>query len=327
MPRGTDEWMISHFSDKKKYDKISTMSEKVLLLDTNSIIHRAFHALPPLTDKKGEQSGAIYGTLLAFFSIMEEIKPRYVVAVFDSPGETFRHKEYKDYKAHRPKAPEELVSQIKKMPDIFRKMGVFVFAKEGLEADDIIGIISTESSREMETIIASGDRDVLQLVNENTKVYNLKRGVKECALYDKEEVEKRFEGLSPEKIVDVKALQGDASDNIPGVEGIGEKTAVKIIKEKGSIEELYRSLEKNENGSLSEKQKEKLKEEREKAFLSKKLATIKREDSLNIDLTETAFEEDTEKIKKVLEELGFSSLVKRIKGNKKEEKENLTLNI
>ncbi len=293
------------------------MKKKLLLLDANSIVHRAFHALPPLVDKEGSQSGAVYGSLLAFFSIISEIKPHYVVAVFDSPGKTFRHKEYKEYKAHRPKAPEELVSQIKRMPDVFRGMGVSVLAKEGLEADDIIGILSTNASSRIETVIASGDRDVLQLVNEKTKVYNLKRGVKDGVLYGKEEVEKRYEGLPPEKITDIKALEGDSSDNIPGVSGIGEKTAIKIIKEYGSIEDLYNALEKGEGSALSDRQREILEEEKEKAFLSKSLATIKKKDSLKIKFSDFIFEHDQRKIGKLLKDIGFSALAERFTGEKK----------
>jgi len=256
--------------------------------------------------------------------MISELKPSYIVAAFDSPGDTFRHDEYKEYKAHRPKCPEELVSQIKKIPDILKELGVFVFAKEGLEADDIIGIINEKAPKEMEVVIASGDKDVLQLVSERTKVYNLKRGIKEGVLFDKEEVGKRYEGLLPENIVDIKALQGDPSDNIPGVEGIGEKTAIKIVKEFGSVEKLYRDLERGESKSLSSGQKEKLKKEKEKAFLSKRLATIKRKDSFEIDFSETEFRKKEEELREVLERLEFWSLAKRFK---KKEKKNLTLDI
>lgn len=301
------------------------MEKKLLLLDTNSIIHRAFHALPPLKDKKGKPSGAVYGSLLAFFSMITEFKPHYVVAVFDSPGKTFRHKEYKEYKAHRPKTADELISQIKRMPTVFCKMGVGFLAKEGLEADDIIGIISANVPDKIKTVIASGDGDVLQLVNEKTKVYTLKRGVKEGVLYDVEGVKKRYEGLLPEKLIDVKALQGDISDNIPGVKGIGEKTAVKIIKKYESIENLYHSLEENSEDVLSTKQQEILKKEKKEAFLSKKLATIKTENSLNFKISEFEFNHDQEKIKKIMEDMGFFTLAKRF--DTKKEKKNLKLNL
>jgi len=298
--------------------------EKLLLFDTNSIIHRAFHALPPLKSKNGEPGGAIYGSLLAFFKIVHDIGPRYVVTIFDSPGETFRHQKYKEYKANRPKAPDELITQIKKTRDVFSKMGVVTLAKEGLEADDIIGSVSSLAPKDVETVIATGDMDMLQLVNEKIKVYTLKRGVKESILYDRAKVKEKYDGVGPEKIADIKALQGDASDNIPGVEGIGEKTAIKLIKEFNSLENLYTALEK-EDFSLSDKIKNKLIEEKKKAFLSKELALINKSDFSDFCFSDFCFEMNEEKIKKTLEDLGFASMLQRFLKKKEDCKENLKL--
>ncbi len=285
--------------------------EKLLLFDTNSIIHRAFHALPPLKDSEGNPAGALYGSLLAFFKILQEINPCYVAVAFDSPGKTFRHKKYKEYKANRPKAPEELISQIKKTKEVFAKIGVKVFSKEGLEADDIVGAISYQAPQEIETVIVTGDADILQLVNEKTKVYTLKRGVKETVLYDKERVKEKYEGVGPEKIIEIKSLQGDPSDNIPGVKGVGKKTAVKLIREFKNLENLYISLEDGKCDSFSEGLKKKLLMGKKSAFLSRELAEIKKTDFLKVDFSELFFEKDNVKIKNILEELGFSSVAKR----------------
>ncbi len=293
--------------------------EKLLIFDTNSIIHRAFHALPPLKDKNGEVSGAVYGSLLAFFKIISDVKPTYVAAAFDSPGKTFRHKKYKEYKANRDKAPEQLISQIIKTQEVFSKMGVAVLKKEGLEADDIVGAVSFLAPKDIETVIATGDMDILQLVNEKTKVYTLKRGIKESILYNEEKVREKYEDIPIENIVDIKALQGDVSDNIPGVEGIGEKTAIKLIKEFKNIENLYDNLDKSD---LSPKLKEKLLKEKKKAFLSKELATINKDEFSDFDFSKFNYSIKNEKTKNVLEELGFLTLKKRFF---KEEETNLKL--
>jgi DNA polymerase I len=298
--------------------------KKLLLIDTNSIIHRAFHALPPLKNKKGEPSGAVYGSLLAFFKIIEDTKPHYVVAAFDSPGKTFRHKKFKEYKANRPKAPDDLILQIKRTQEVFAKMGIHVLAEEGLEADDIVGSISCSVPEEIETVIATGDADILQLVNEKTKVYTLRRGVKDVVLYDEEKVKERYGGLPPTKIVDIKALQGDSSDNIPGVAGIGEKTAITLIGRFGSIEALYEALEKEEDNNISPKIKEKLLKDKEKAFLSKELAKIDKNGFPGVKINDFSFSLDDERVGKTLEEVGFKSLMKRFpnKTEKEEEEQN-----
>ncbi len=296
--------------------------EKLLLIDTNSIIHRAFHALPPLKTKKGDPGGAVYGSLLAFFKTFSEINPQYIAAVFDSPGKTFRHKKYKEYKANREKAPDELISQIKKTKEVFSSLGICVLAKEGLEADDILGAVSNKFANEIEIVIVTGDMDILQLVNEKTKVYTLKRGVKESELYDIDKVKERYGGIGPEKIADIKALQGDASDNIPGVEGIGEKTAIKIIQKYGSIENLYKAIKEDKETVFSQKITEKLKEEEKKAFLSKELAVLNKKSFSDFSFCQFSFNKDSEKIKRVIDDLGFVSIGKRFleEKSKKEEK-------
>ncbi len=302
--------------------------KKLLLFDTNSIIHRAYHALPPLKDKSGKPGGAIYGSLLAFFSILEKTDPDYVAVAFDSPGKTFRHEKYKEYKANRPKAPEDLVYQLQKTKEVFSEMGACVLAKEGIEADDIVGVVAKHVPEYVEVVIVSGDKDILQLVDEKTKVYTLRRGVKDSVLYDKDRVKEDYEGLGPEKIADIKALQGDPSDNIPGVSGIGEKTAVKLIKEYGSVENLYKKIKKEDSSLISSKIKEKLIKEEEKAILSKALAMIKKEKVFDFNIEDFFFNKKSEAVLKAIDDVGFTSIAKRLNPSfKKEEKQNLKLNL
>ncbi len=304
------------------------MENKILLLfDTNSIIHRAFHALPPLKDKKGVVSGAVYGSLSTFFRIIDEINPHFVAVAFDSPGKTFRHEDYKEYKANRPKCPDELVEQLIRTKEVFKKMGVRVLSREGLEADDIVGAVSRLVKDNIETIIVTGDMDILQLVNKTTKAYTLKRGIKESILYDIEKVREKYEGINPERIPDIKALQGDKSDNIPGVAGIGEKTAVKIIKEFESIENLYDEIKKGNCKSISVKIQEKILAEEKMAFLSKKLAIINTTDFNECTVDDFYFSIQNEKTENVVKELGFSSLLRWFSKNKKNVKKEESKNL
>ena len=222
--------------------------KRLIILDSNSIIHRAYHALPPLTTKKGEVVGAVYGFLLVFLKAIKEFQPDFVIACFDVPGPTFRHKKYKEYKAKRPPAPEDIYQQIPKVKEVLKAFNVAIFEKQGFEADDVIGTISKLAPRkqvlpEMETIIVSGDSDTLQLVDSKTKVYALRKGVKDTVLYDKEAVVQKRQGLTPEQLIDYMGLRGDPTDNIPGVPGVGEKTATDLIQRFGTLENLYQKLD------------------------------------------------------------------------------------
>jgi DNA polymerase-1 len=286
--------------------------KRLVIIDSNSIIHRAYHALPPLTTKKGELVNAVYGFLLVFFKVLREFKPDFVVATFDFPAPTFRHQEFKEYKATRPKAPDELYNQIPKVKEILNSFNVPIFEKEGFEADDLIGTISRLAPKKqilpaIETIILSGDLDTLQLINQHTKVYILKKGVKETILYDERAVRERY-GLPPEQLIDFKALKGDPSDNIPGVPGIGEKTAIKLIKEFGSLENLYSSLT-----GLNQPLRAKLEEYKDQAFFSKNLAKINQNIEIDFDFKKGEWKNyDREKVTKILKDLEFFSLVARL---------------
>ena len=294
-----------------------TQKKRLIIIDSNSIIHRAYHALPPLTTKEGELVNAVYGFLLVFFRAIKEFRPSFIAAAFDFPAPTFRHKKYKEYKAKRPPAPEDLRQQIPKTKEVLGGFNVPIFEKEGFEADDIIGTIAClvqkkPISLKIETVIISGDLDALQLINAFTKVYALRRGVKDIFLYDEEGVQKRY-GLSPQQLLDFKALKGDPSDNIPGVPGIGEKTAIELIKEFGSLENLYQNLAK-----LKPKLKESLLLQKEQAFFSKELAEIKKNVPIDFNLKKCQWGKyEKGKVTKILKELEFQTLIERLPKLKK----------
>ena len=253
--------------------------KKLILIDANALVHRAFHALPPLTSPEGMVVNAVYGFTSVLIKAIRDLKPDYMAAAFDLAGPTFRHEEFEEYKAHRQKAPDELYAQIPLIKDVLRAFGVEIFEQAGFEADDLIGSVAEEAkkTKDLQTIILTGDMDTLQLVRDKVKVYTLRKGMSDTVVYDAEEVKKRF-GFGPEKMIDYKALRGDASDNIPGVPGIGDVTASMLIKKYGSIEELYKKLEKSgSKEKLSPKLIEKLTENKDQAFFSKKLATIVRD--------------------------------------------------
>lgn len=294
--------------------------KKFLIIDSNSLIHRAFHALPILTTKKGKLVNAIYGFCLVFLKILEEIKPDFIAAAFDFPAPTFRHKEYKEYKAKRPPVPAELYQQIEGVKEILRAFKVLIFEKEGYEADDIIGSLAKSIKikqiwPKMEIIILSGDSDLLQLVNKQTKVYFLRRSLKDVFYYQEENVKERYQGLKPSQLIDFKALRGDPSDNIPGVTGIGEKTALQLIKEFGNLENLYQELENKTKKSqnLKEGLQKKLKDYKEQAFISKSLACLHCDLPLDFKLIDLQFKNlDKEKIIQVFKNFEFVTLIKRL---------------
>lgn len=282
------------------------MKEKILILDANSILYRAFHALPPLTDKDGNLINGLYGFLLVFLRVAKEFKPDYIVACFDFPAPTFRHQQFKDYKAGRPPTPKELVFQILKTKEILQVFSTTVLEERGYEADDLIGTL-VERFPDKEKIIVSGDSDILQLINKTTKIYLLKKGVKEITLYDEEKIKKEI-GLDPKQIIDYKSLVGDPSDNVPGVKGIGKKTAIELIKKFGSLEKIYEEIEK---GEISEKIRKKLLEEKQQVFFGKKILEIKKDVPINIELKK--FQEyKEEEIINTLKQYGFKSLLSRI---------------
>jgi DNA polymerase-1 len=296
------------------------MAERLLILDANSILHRVYHALPPLTTKKGELVNAIYGFLLVLFRVIKEFKPNYLCACFDFPAKTFRHEKFKEYKAQRPPCPKDLASQIPKLKEILNAFKIPFFEKEGYEADDLIGTIVSKCQG-LERIIVSGDLDNLQLVSKETKVFVLS-GVKKSILYDEKEVEKKYQGLKPEQIPDFKALIGDPSDNIPGVPGIGEKTAIKLFLKFKNLEKLYEEVKKNSKNILPDfRLKEILLKYENQVFSSKLLTQIKRDVPIEFDLKECSWGKyDEKQIIQIFRGYEFNSLIKRLTELKEKEK-------
>src|SRR3989337_478542 len=224
--------------------------KRLVLLDAHAIIHRAYHALPEFTSSKGEPTGALYGLSAMLIKIIADLKPDYILAAYDLPGKTFRHEAYEEYKAGRPKTDEALISQLKRSRDIFKSFNIPIYDHPGFEADDILGtVVEMEKKKladgELEIIIASGDMDTMQLVDDKkVQVYTLKKGINDTILYDEEKVVTRF-GFKPILLPDYKGLRGDASDNIKGIKGIGEKTATCLIQNFGTIEEIYKQIKKD----------------------------------------------------------------------------------
>lgn len=287
----------------------------IVLVDSHALIHRAFHALPSLTTKKGERVNAVYGFVTILLKVLKELKPDYLVATFDLPGPTFRHKEFEAYKATRVKAPDELYQQIGRVKEILKAFDIPIFEKAGYEADDIIGSLVQKvknKKSKVKSIIVTGDLDTLQLVDDKVNVYTLKKGIGDTIVYDEKAVEKRY-GLKPEQMPDFKGLKGDPSDNIPGVPGIGEKTAMELLKEFGTIENLYERLEKSPGQIKNKKTADKLLENKDQAFFSKYLATIKKDIALKFNWERVKFKQyDIKKVSELFGELEFFSLINRL---------------
>lgn len=284
--------------------------ERLLILDGNSLLYRAFYAMPALTNSEGIYTNAVYGFTNMLFKMIEDIKPDYIVTAFDRAAPTFRHIEYDEYKAGRKKMPDELGMQFPIVKDLLQKMAINIFEIDGYEADDLIGTLSVfAEGNNIEVYIVTGDKDALQLATDNVKIVINKKGMTEKEIYDKNRMIEEF-GVTPKQFIDVKGLMGDKSDNIPGVPGIGEKTAFKLVKEYGSIENLLQNLE-NVSGK---KLKENLIEHSEQAIFSKKLATIITDVpvEMNLDSIRSKKEYDNKGLKELFHKLQFKSLLSKI---------------
>lgn len=326
--------------------------KRFILVDGNAILHRAFHALPPLTSKNGELVNAVYGFFSMFLKILQDVEPSYIAVCFDKAAPTFRQQLYVGYQAQRPKTADELVPQIDLIHKVLEKMKVSIFEIDGYEADDLIGTLASqavsfqktqntqiirspdvsdnqkvrlsefpESSENIEVVIVSGDRDMLQLVNSHVKVLMPIIGITKMQLVDAAAVEEKY-GIKPTQIVDYKALVGDASDNYPGVSGIGPKTASNLLGEFKTLENIFQSLDKvkKKNEGLAKK----LAEGAEQAGLAKKLAEIVTDAPVTLDVERcSTLHFDIESAKNCFSELGFNSLLKRLPGSSSQEnKEN-----
>ncbi|WP_296970687.1 DNA polymerase I [Tepidanaerobacter sp. EBM-38] len=283
--------------------------KKMLLIDGNSLLHRAFHALPPLRTSKGVHTNAVYGFLNMLFRILQEENPDYVTVAFDKKGPTFRHDEYAAYKATRPKTPDELIGQFDILKEILKALNINFIEADGFEADDILGTISKKGEQEgIFSIIVTGDKDALQLVSSKTNVLLTKKGISEMETYDLEKVKSRY-GICPEAVADMKGLMGDKSDNIPGVPGVGEKTATKLIQEFKTLDNVLKNTDK-----LKGRVKENLEKYAEQAEASKYLATIVRDVPLEFNPDDIAYcEPDYDKLINLFRDLEFYSLIDRVK--------------
>lgn len=295
---------------------MTTKRKTLVLLDGNALIHRSYHALPPMTTKAGESVSAVYGFALTLFGVLEKFKPDYIAASFDLPGGTFRNELYAEYKATRVAAPDDLYAQIPRVKEFVQAFNIPIYEQAGFEADDCVGTLARQGEQAgVDVVIVTGDTDTLQLVTDHVRVFTLRKGLKDMVLLGPAEVEAKY-GFPAEHLIDYKGLRGDSSDNIPGVKGVGEKTATDLIQEFGSLETIYKNLDK-----VKPKVREKLEADKEKAFLSKKLGTIDTKAPVTLDLAATATHDfDRAIIEKFLRELEFFSLLKRIPGNQLEKR-------
>ncbi|MEK5475455.1 DNA polymerase I [Paenibacillus sp. FSL R5-0407] len=282
--------------------------EKLILIDGNSIIYRAFFAMPPLTNSSGLHTNAVYGFTNMLLRLIQEENPTHILVAFDAGKETFRHEGYQEYKGGREKTPSELSEQFPLMRELLESLGIAWFELSGYEADDIIGTISKQGEDSgREVLVVTGDKDMLQVVSDKVTVALTRKGISEVEPYGPKEIEEKY-GLSPLQIIDLKGLMGDASDNIPGVPGIGEKTALKLLHQFGSVEEVL-----SHTDELKGKMKENLVNHAEDARMSKRLATIFREVPVERsweDMTFTGLKEET--AVPMLRKLEFKSLLERL---------------
>ncbi len=289
--------------------------KKLILIDGNAIAHRAFHAIRPLTTHNGELVNAVFGFTSMLLNILSQENPDYIICTFDAAKKTFRHEQYEDYKATRVSAPDEFYAQIPRIYQIVEAFEIPLFVIEGYEADDTIGTIAKKAEKisDLETIIVTGDMDALQLVNDKVNVSTLHKGYSQTVRFDPNGVREKY-GLEPKQIIDFKGLSGDSSDNIPGVMGIGPKTATRLLQNYGDIKGVYENLDK-----IQGKIHEKLEKDKDKAFLSRDLATIRTDIDLDFNLENCHTHEfNLGKVIELFESLQFFSLIRRLRKWKEE---------
>lgn len=300
---------------------------RLVLIDGNAILHRAFHALPPLTTPGGEMINAVYGFTTMLLRLISDLQPTHIAVCFDRPAPTFRKKIFTEYQSKRPKMDDALVGQVDRVHEVVQVLGIPIFEKDGFEADDVLGTIvekvlhrradnqptGHQSPNDIDQIIiVTGDKDLLQLVeDEKVLLYMPTKGLSEGKLYGEKETVERI-GVPPKLVPDYKALAGDSSDNYPGIPGVGPKTALEILEKAGSIEGLYKGIEKKSFG-LSDGLLKKIKEGQESALMSYQLATIKTDVPLDVEIQQFSDSQlSCPEVRTILEQLGFNSLVKRL---------------
>lgn len=291
------------------------MSDLFIILDANSIMHRSYHALPPLTTRDGELVNAVFGFASILMTIFTQEKPQYIAAAFDTAAPTFRHEMYDEYKAGREKAPDDFYAQIPRIEEVVKTLNIPMFKQPGVEADDLIGTIVTLNEKQhpkLQNKIVTSDMDAMQLVTDKTCVGNLHKGYKASECFYPDDVFAKY-GIRPDQVVDYKAIQGDSSDNIPGVKGIGKKGAQALLESYSSLDGIYDHLE-----EIKGKKQEYLREQKETAYFSQTLAKIKCDVEIDYDLeTCRAHDFDTQKVIELFDSLQFYSLIRRLKEWKK----------
>ena len=294
--------------------------KRLVLIDGNALLHRAYHATPPLTTSKGELVNAVYGFTSMLLKVLDELKPDYLAVAWDVKAPTFRHGQYEAYKAKRKAMDDGLASQFKRTHEILDAFNIPQFKLPGFEADDLVGTLARQAAKAekaLEIIIVTGDRDIMQLIDKRIKVFMPKRTLADVGMYGEEEFVARY-GFDPENLVDYKGLAGDPSDNIPGVPGIGEVTATKLIHKYGSIEKVYKHLDEQ-----PERLRKLLEEGKENALMSKKLATLDTTAPIKLNLKACQVHDfDREKVRELFQELEFRSLISRIPRISEEKREN-----
>lgn len=301
------------------------LSERKLLvlLDSHAILHRAFHAIPDFATSKGEATGALYGLTTMLLKTIDDFAPDYIIAARDLPGGTFRDELFADYKGKRVEADPALIDQLIKAPEIFKAFGIPVYEAPGFEADDVIGTIvkKLSSDENIEIIIATGDMDTFQLISgDRVQVYTLRQGITDTILYDEDRVHERY-GFGPERVIDFKGIRGDPSDNIPGVPGVGEVSAVKLIQKFGSLEDIYQALEKKgveavaKEAGVQKRYVQLVADNKEKALFSKQLATIHCDAPINFALPEKPWKilDSVDSIDAMCEKFEFRSVRERLR--------------
>ncbi len=283
--------------------------ERLMLLDGNGLIYRGYFALPPLTTSKGELVNAVFGFCSIVLRGIQDVRPDYIAVAFDLAGPTFRHEQYAEYKATRQRMPDDLRDQFPKVREVVKALRIPVFEREGYEADDVIGTLVVEAEkRGLETTIVTGDLDMLQIVSDRTRLMTTRSGVENTVLYDPARIDERF-GLRPDQMIDYKALKGDPTDNIPGVPGVGEKTAAKLVREFGDLDALYARIDE----VTPEKLREKLREHRDQVYLGRDLTTIVRDLPVELDLeTARLGDYDRDTVMRLFREYEFRSLIERL---------------
>lgn len=285
--------------------------KKLVIFDGHALVHRGYHAIPYLSTKDGTPTNAVYGFTMMMLLALRELKPDYVAVAWDAPGKTFRHDDYKDYKATRKKADQELYDQLPITKEVISAFNIPLLEQSGFEADDIIGTLSKQYEDKVDVVIATGDMDELQLVSDKTTVFTMRKGFSDTFIYDKKAVHDKY-GVTPEEFIVYKSLKGDTSDNIPGVSGVGDKTATDLVSKYQTLDNIYNHLD-----DLKPAVRSKMEAGKDSAYLSEKLSTIKRDMKLDFDLKDAVIHEyDRKKVYDLFHKLEFRTLLSKLPAEK-----------